>query len=193
MDINSIRDRAQGVDDDPVSEQELEFARQILRSGDGDVGAALYVVGYCGTEPDAALIEPYLRDDVHGGLALKALCRYLGLIDRYRSAVRKCILSDADIGFSGSRMAAVHLAPVYLRGFRDKEVEKKLLAMLCDFKDSNRSSARHALVRALGLHGALRDPLGLEIWPDPDASTIIAAACRASSLDRRDFITDLSN
>jgi ABC-type hemin transport system ATPase subunit len=74
MNINSIRDRAQGVDDGPVSEQEVEFARQILRSGDDDVGAVLFVVGPCGAHRDATLIAPYLcseHKDVHGELALK--------------------------------------------------------------------------------------------------------------------------
>jgi hypothetical protein len=192
MDINSIRDRAQGVDDGPVSEQELEFARQILRSGDGEVGAALFVVGLCGAHRDATLIEPYLRS-IHGELALKSLCRYLDLIDRYRPVVRKYILADSDTDFPGSKMAAIHLAPEYLRNFRDKDIETTLLVILCDFENRNRSAARQSLVRILGLSGELEDPLGLGTGADPDASLIIAAACECFGLERLDFVADLPN
>ncbi|WP_028000510.1 hypothetical protein [Sinorhizobium arboris] len=196
MDINSIRDRAQGVDSGPVTEQELEFARHILRSGEGDIGAALFIVGLCGAHGDAPLIEPYLRGnhkDVHGELALKSLCRYLGLIDRYRAVVRKYILADGDLDFGGSKMAAIHLAPEYLLNFRDEDVEKTLLVIFCDFQNRDRSAARHALVKILGLRGELKDPLGLRTDTDPDASLIIAAACRGFDLERLDLVAGFPN
>ncbi len=193
MDISSIRDRAQGVAEGTVSGEEVEFARQILRSSKGDVGAAMYVVGLCGTGHDARLIEPYLGGAVHGELALKVLCRYLGQINRYRPLVRKYILDDSDIDFVGSKMAALHLAPEYLLNFRDKDVEKTLLVTFCDFQNRNRSAARHALVNILGLRGKLKDPLGLRTDTDPDASLIIAAACRGFGLERLDFVAGFPN
>ncbi|RVP15562.1 hypothetical protein CN085_10740 [Sinorhizobium meliloti] len=196
MDINSIRDRAQSVEDGPVSKQEVEFARQILRSSEGDIGAALFVVGLCGDNRDATLIETYLRSghkDVHGELALKSLCRYLGLIDCYRPVVRKYILAGGDIDFAGSKAAAIHLAPEYLLNFRDKEVERTLLVIFCDFQNRNRSAARHALVKTLELHGELKDPIGLRTDTDPDASLIIAAACRSFGLERLDFMAGFPN
>lgn len=195
MNINSIRDRAQGVDDGPVSEQEVEFARQILRSGDDDVGAVLFVVGPCGAHRDATLIEPYLcseHKDVHGELALKGMCPYLGLIDYYRPVVRKYILAGGDIDFAGSKAAAIHLAPEYLLNLRDKEVERTLLVNFCDFQNCNRSAARH-VVQILELHGELKDPLGLRTDADPDASLIIAAACRSLGLERLDFMAGFPN
>lgn len=156
----------------------------------------MFVVGLCGAHSDAALIEPYLRNehkDVHGELALRSLCRYLGLIDRYRAVVRKYILADSDLDFGGSKMAAIHLAPEYLLNFRDNDVEKTLLVILCDFENRNRSAARQSLVRILGLSGELEDPLGLGTGADPDASLIIAAACECFSLERLDFVADFPN
>ncbi len=90
-------------------------------------------------------------------------------------------------------MAAIHLAPEYLRNFRDKDVEAKLLVILCDFQNRNRSAARHALIRILGLREELEDPLGLGTDADPDASLIIAAACRDFGLERRDFVAASPN
>lgn len=55
--------------------------------------------------------------------------------------------------------------------------------IFCDFQDHDRSAARHALVKILELHGELKD-LGLYTDADPDASPIIAAACRSFGLER---------
>ncbi|MER9266489.1 hypothetical protein NKI63_18270 [Mesorhizobium sp. M0410] len=177
MDIDDIRNRAQGVAKGGVTAEELEFARAILLKRRGDVGSALYIVGLCGSVSDAALIESYLHGperDVQGETALTALCRYLRLIDRFRSLIRELIMSPTDIGWSNSRMAAIHLAPIYLNGFRDDELGCQLVAIFCDPDDPEQLSARAALIEILALRSELRDPFGLHVENgDMDAGYII--------------------
>jgi hypothetical protein len=180
MNIADIRKRAQGVVAGGVSALEVDYARGILRTHRGDIGSALYVAGLCGTADDAELIEPYLRGperDVYGEIALKALFRYLGLVDRYRSLVRKLIMSPTDLGWRNSRMSALHLASDYFKGFRDDEVGCELVAMFCNPSDQDQSSARYALVSILGIKEDLRDPFGLELESgDMDAGYIVKIA-----------------
>ncbi|RWM20823.1 MAG: hypothetical protein EOR73_13580 [Mesorhizobium sp.] len=109
------------------------------------------------------LIESYLHGperDVQGETALTALCRYLRLIDRYRSLIRELIMSPTDIGWSNSRMAAIHLAPIYLNGFRDDELGCQLVTIFCDPDDPEQLSARGALIEIFVLRSELRDPFG---------------------------------
>ncbi len=78
MNLDEIKDRAQGFKAGGVKAEELEHARGVLISGKGDIFAALYIVGLCGSADDAAFIEPYLladRSGEYGDLALKVLCR----------------------------------------------------------------------------------------------------------------------
>ncbi|MQW90085.1 hypothetical protein [Sinorhizobium saheli] len=180
VDLSAICDRAQGVAEGTVSPAEVELAREVLRKGSGDIASALYIVGFCGNSSDAELVENYMHGadrHVHGELALKALCRYLGLIERYRSLVRELILSDRDLGWSGSRMAPIHLADVYLAKFQDNEVGCRLLNIFCDFANASQPAARSVLVKILNLRQALSDPFGLdsEEW-NADADVILSAA-----------------
>jgi hypothetical protein len=176
--------------DGPVSEAEVEFAREILRSQRGNIGAALYIVGYCGAPADAPLVETYLRNeekDVYGDLALKALCRYLGLVVWYRDLIVKFVFGDDDTDFYGSRLAGIQVASDYLKKRRDNLLESKLVSIFCDLQDKERSAARYALVELLGLRTVLADPLQLvDDAPDEDAPRIVEEACRRFGLNIRD-------
>ncbi|MGO4619518.1 hypothetical protein AB4Z34_24265 [Ensifer sp. 2YAB10] len=191
MDISDVRNRAQGVADGPVSDEEVEFAREILRAEAGDIGSALYVVGYCGNPTDAPLIEAYLSNDekdVHGDVAFKALCRYLGLAEWYRDRIVKYIFSDGDTDFLGSRLAGIQLSHDYLKRRRDSVIEARLVAIFCDLQDEDRDAARYELVKTLGLRNKLSDPFGLDRnAPDTDAPMILDEACRQFGLDLRNF------
>lgn len=180
MDIDDIRDRAQGVAEGQVKAKEVEFARGILMKRRGDVSSALHIVGMCGSVSDAVLIESYLygpERDVHGETALKALCRGLRLIDRYRPLLRELIMSPTDVGWTHSRMAAIQLAPNYLKGFRDDELGCQLVRIFSDPSDPEKPSARFALVEILSLRGELRDPFGLHVeHGDMDAGYIVTLA-----------------
>jgi len=194
MNLRDICNRALGVVEGDVTQDEVEFAREILRKRTGDLAAALYVVGYCGSEADAALLESYVTGserDVYGEVAFMALCRYLGLIDRYRSQIRTLIMSSTDIGWTTSRMTAIHLAPDYLEDATDDEVGCRLVEIFCDLEDPDRLSARHSLVVILGLRDALSDPFGVRLDPDdpdqrdPDQSYIVSIARHRFKCDAR--------
>ncbi|MER9107380.1 hypothetical protein NKH95_26000 [Mesorhizobium sp. M0848] len=189
MNIDDIRNRAQGVAEGQVTAAELEFARSILMKRRGDVSSALHIVGMCGSVSDAVLIESYLygpERDVHGETALKALCRDLRLVDRYRPLLRELIMSPTDVGWTNSRMAAIQLAPNYLRGFRDDELGCQLVTILCDPSDPDQPSARFALVEILALRSELRDPFGLHVEDgDMDAGYIITLARERFGCGRR--------
>ncbi len=190
MEINSIRDRAQGVTDGPVSEAEVEFAREILRSQTGNIGDALYIVGYCGAPTDSPLIETYLNNeekDVYGDLALKALCRYLGLVVWYRDLIVKFVFADDDTDFYGSRLAGIQVASDYLKKRRDSLIAGKLVSIFCDLQDKERDAARYALVETLGLRSVIADPFRLSDYvPDEDAPRIVEEACRQFGLSLGD-------
>ncbi|WP_346895169.1 hypothetical protein [uncultured Roseibium sp.] len=180
-DITDMVHRAKGLGDGPVLPEEVEYARNLLRERSGDAYGALYVVGLCGKPADAPLIERYLHgseNDVHVEVALKALCRFLGLIDQYRPLIRSLILDPPD-EISPRRMTAIHLAEEYFVGFDDDELGCKLVRILCDFEDSCRSSARDALAVILEFKSDLDDPYGLDFadW-DEDSTRIVEAACR---------------
>ncbi|MGN7770159.1 hypothetical protein [Phyllobacterium sp. 22552] len=180
MNVDDIRNRAQGVKPGAVSPDEVEFARQILRGRHGELGAALYIVGYCGSIADVPLIESYIQGEernVYGELALKALCRFLNLIDLYRADIRRLVMSDSDIGFRNSRKAAIDLAQDYLGSFKDDEFGCRLVDIYCDLSDANRCSARDALIQILSIRSLLRNPFLLpgEVL-DEDAETIVSMA-----------------
>lgn len=180
VNISDIRKRAQGVKAGTVSSHELDYARGILRAHRGNINSALYVVGLCGAADDALLIEPYLHGperDVHGETALKALVRYLGLVDRYRPLLRKLIMAPTDLGWMNSRMSAIHLAKDYFKDFRDDELGCELVAIFCNPSDQDQPSARGTLVDILGIRDELGDPFGLELEAgDADAGYIVKMA-----------------
>ena len=187
MDIAEIRDRAQGVAEGGVSPDEVAYARSILQAGHGNIGAALYVVGLCGNSCDARLIENYLEaphQAMFGELALKALVRYLGLVDQYRPLVRSLILTPDDAWEDG-QMAAVFLAPSYFDNFQDDEVGCKLLDLFCDPASLIPSAAREALVEVLDIRDELRDPYGMDVeFFDVDKSYIVEVAMKRFNCTR---------
>lgn len=133
-------------------------------------------MGLCGDKNDAGLIEQFLHgpeNNLWAEAALKALCRYLGLIERYRGLLRTLILSPADED-STRRMTAIHLAPEYFKDYQDDELGCELVRIFCNFEDRHRLSARDALVTLLQLEQQLKDPHGLdaEEW-DEDVALMV--------------------
>ena len=124
--VANIANRANGLEPGPISPEEVELARNILRGRDGGVVDAIHIVGLCGGASDAPLLEAYLQgeeNNVYAEYALKALCRYLGLVERYRPLLRQW-MKNKDDGFR--RMPAIHLANEYFRDFEDKELGRYL-------------------------------------------------------------------
>ncbi|CDX21283.1 conserved hypothetical protein [Mesorhizobium plurifarium] len=179
MNIDDIRSRAQGVRQGGVSPAELEYARNILISGVGDISSALYIVGYCGEGSDYKIIERYLQPDkadTYGELALTALCRYLRQIDRYRPYIKRILLGPKE-PWANAKMAAIHLSYEYLKDYTDDEFVRKLRSIMLDENDADRASARNELVRILGLKGELKDPFKTEFDNiEDDTIKIVEAA-----------------
>jgi hypothetical protein len=176
IEIDDIALRAKGVRPGPVLEIEVETARDILQKRSADAIAAIYIVGLCGRPDDAPLLEGYLHDslnDQYAEYALKALCRYLGLIDRYRPLVREWIKGRDD----RRRMPAIHLAKEYFQDFVDQELGCYLIDVLCDLEDDCRGAVRDSLVDIFNLRGHLNDPWGLNDsdW-DQDTTLIVNVA-----------------
>lgn len=166
MNIKDIRNRAQGAVPGTVTEGEVEYARTILATGRGDISSALYVVGLCGNTNDTRLIEPYLfgaERNVYGELALKALCRYLGLVETYKDLLRTLIMSDENIGWRNSRMTAINLADVYFKEFDDDAVGCRLLDIMTSKDDSERDTARFILIDVLNLRSKLTAPFETDL------------------------------
>ncbi|MQW89620.1 hypothetical protein [Sinorhizobium saheli] len=191
VDLSNIRNRAQGIAEGEVTPAEVELARDVLKRRTGQISAALYIVGLCGDASDAELIESYLHGaerDVHGETALKALCRYLNLVDRYHSLVRRYIMADRDLDWMNSRMAAIHLADLYLARFEDDEVGCRLVDIFGNLAHPLRASARSALVDFLNLRHVLADPFGLDLeeW-DEDEEIIASAAVKRFKCKRHAF------
>ncbi|MGK6317754.1 hypothetical protein [Neorhizobium sp. DT-125] len=175
-DIRSIGDRAKGVAAGAVSPEEIEFARNILRTRSGDIYTALHVVGLLGNKEDAKLVEGFIwggENNIYAEAALKALCRYMGLIVQYRPLLRKLVMSSPDEGGT-RRMTAIHLMKEYFEAYDDRDLGCYLVKVLCDVSDPHRLSARNALADILRLRGSLKDPHGLEFgeW-DEDAVLLV--------------------
>lgn len=179
MNIKDIRDRAQGVSEGGVSFEEVQYARKILLSADGDIGSALYVVGCCGTKKDAKLVEIYLKPEyvsIYGEIALKVLCRYMKMIDIYRPLVRKLIM-EKHAPWPNGRLAAIQLAPDYLHGYKDDEVGCHLTNIILDPDDDDRVAARDSLIRILNIESQLGSPFAIDFKnSDRDTETISKAA-----------------
>lgn len=197
MNLKNIRRRAQGFRDGVVTPEEVEFARNVLNTGAGDVFAALYVVGLCGSQRDAAFIERFLHPENCGeysGLALKALCRYLGLTKDYGPLVRHLVFSDQDIGWGGSRNDAISLADVYLDEFADdREFACRLVEILLDEAGADRHQAQGALADILGIgeehdgEHSLLEVSATDIKNIVDAANERFGCCAASGADYKSF------
>lgn len=181
FDIQDIGLRAKGLEPGSVADEEVDFARSVLRSREGDVCGAIQIVGLCGKIGDATLLEAYLHGDdnnLYAEYALKALCRYVRLIDRYRPLLRQWMQMKDDEG--SRRMAAIHLASEYFSGFEDQELGRYLIDVLCNLEDRLRGSVRDVLVDILKMRNQLNDPFGLkfEEWDEETALIVKAAAER---------------
>jgi hypothetical protein len=178
-DIRSIGDRAKGVAAGAVTPEELDFARSILRNRSGDIYTALHVVGLLGNKEDGKLVETFVHgeeNNVYAEAALKALCRYMGLIDRYRPMLRQLVI-DPPEGTGTRRLAAIHLMKKYFQDYKDNELGCHLASIVCDLTDRHRQSARDALADILNLRSSLKDPHGLGFgdWDD-DMTLLVDAA-----------------
>ncbi|ASP35491.1 hypothetical protein [Labrenzia sp. VG12] len=180
FDIEQICLRAKGLEPGPVAPEEVEFARNLLRGREGDIVGAIYVVGLSGNKGDAALLESYLHGDennIYAEYALKALCCYLGLVDRYRPLLRLWMQETELDG--DRRMAAIQLAAEYFAGFEDNELGRYLVDVLCNLEDSCRRSVRSVFVNILDLTNQLEDPYGtaFDDW-DEDTTLIVQTAAQ---------------
>ncbi|MDF1631487.1 hypothetical protein [Mycoplana sp. MJR14] len=177
IDLANVALRAKGLDPGPVTPEEVEFAREILRQRENGIIDAIHVLGLCGTVTDASLLETYLhgeKNNLYAEYALKALCRYLALTDKYRPLLRAWVQEKSD---SFRRMAAIHLAKEYFRDYHDNELGCYLVSVLCDMKDDCRGAVRYAFVEIFDLRAKLDDPFGLNFddW-DEDLTLIVSVA-----------------
>ena len=178
--VNDIALRAKGLKEGPVAPEEVELARDILRRRGEGIIDAIYIVGLCGDSGDSKLLEAYLQGDennLYAEYALKALCRYLGLIDRYRALLSQWMQDKGD-GFR--RMAAIFLAKEYFRNFEDNELGQYLIDVLCDMEDGCRREVRSAFVEIFEMRGQVNDPFGLyfDDW-DEETTMIVKVAAKA--------------
>ncbi|KQU79356.1 hypothetical protein ASD00_36540 [Ensifer sp. Root31] len=177
MRAREILEKARGRKPGDVSRPEIEYVRKILRDREGDIQSALLVIGLCGDKGDAELVEAYLYNEdrnVFGGLALTTLVRHMGLVAEYRIAVRKLILEESET-FEQSRMTALHLADEYFDGYEDPSLGCAILQIMFDTEDSDRSSARLALVRILGIEHTVEHAFSVNFDNYDDDSLEIAS------------------
>ena len=186
--IANITLRAKGLEDGPVTDQEVESARQVLRQRGEGIIDAIHIIGLCGGADDRPLLETYLQgdeNDVLAEYALKALCRYLQLTDRYRPLLRGWMKDKND---EFRRLSAIHLAKEYFHNFEDDELGQYLIDVLCDLDDSCRTAVQGAFVAILNMKKELADPYGLQ-FKDWDAdTTLIVKAAAARFNDRRPLL-----
>lgn len=182
--IEKVVLRAKGIEPGPVLEAEVELARNILRKKGAGALEAIFVVGLCGTAEDAPLLEMYLHgegNNLYAEYAIKALCRYLGMTDQYRPLLRQWITNRDD---AFRRIAAIHLAKEYFRGYVDNALGRYLIDVLCDLEDNCRHAARSSLTDILNVRDRLNDPFGLVFadWDD-DATLIVEVAAAQFGYD----------
>ncbi len=67
------------------------------------------------------------------------------------------MFADEDVGWAGSRNAAIALSDIYLKDFRDDDFGCRLLEIMTDRNRADRHQARSALVDVLGLSEILDD------------------------------------
>lgn len=169
-DLKDIADKAKGLKPGAVTPNEVDLARRALSTRNGNIIAAIHIVGLCGQAKDAALLEFFLegaQNNQYVEYAAKALCRYLGLIAAYRPLIKSWMMLPNGQD-DARRMTGIFLAKEYLTDFEDDEFGRRLIDILCDFNDGHRGAARDALVDVLDLKGRLADPFGLEFsdWDD---------------------------
>jgi hypothetical protein len=144
------------------------------------VFGAIQIVGFCGESRDAPLLESYLHGDgnnVYVEYALKGLCRYLRLVERYRPLLRQWKQMKDEEGFR--RLTANQLAKEYFPGFEDPALGRYLIDVLCDLRDDCRGAVRSVFVELLGMRNQLKDPFGLKFDEWDEETTLIVKAAAA--------------
>jgi len=190
-DLKDIADRAKGLKPGIVTPDEVELARQALRTRNGKIIAAIHIVGLCGQPKDAVLLESFLEGAQNNQFveyASKALCRYLGLIAAYRPLIKSWVMlrNGQD---DARRMTGIFLAKEYLTDFEDDEFGRRLIDILCDLNDGHRGATRDALADVLDLKGKLADPFGPEFsdWDD-DTNLVFQQAVKLFRHDKAKLI-----
>lgn len=153
MNLLNVLARARGQSVGAVRSDELELAREVLRSQKGDISSAISIVGLCGGEDDAASIESYLSNNlrnIYGELALRSLCRYMGLIDDYRPLIRSNIFSESEMFFN-ARLSSIQCCDLYFENYSDNELGCRLIYLMMDERDPDRYSAASILVKILNV------------------------------------------
>lgn len=181
FDLDEIVLRAKNLKQGTVSPAELEFARKALQSREGSIVAAIWIVGLCGSENDAPILERYLHGEhnsVYVEYSLRVLCRYLRLTENYRPLLRNWMRMKTDEGVR--RLTAISLAPEYFRDFDDPDLGRYLVDVLCDLQDDCRRAVRDALVTMLGMSNEvnLLPGLAFDEWDEETTSIVQAALLR---------------
>ena len=192
IDVSNVALRAKGLEPGNVAPEEVEFARNILRRRDQGIIAAIQVVGLCGDVADASLLEGYLHgteNDLYAEWSIKALCRYLKLIDRYRPLLRQWMQGEWD---RFRRMAAIHLGKEYFRDYEDRELGRYLVSVLCDLEDECRGAVRDTFVDIFQLGAQLSDPFGLD-FGDWDEDTTLIVSVAAAKFDMKELKISLES
>lgn len=188
--IRNIANRAKGLAPGEVTPWEIDVARNILANRSGDIYAALQVVGLLGRESDEDLIKRFLsgvENNRYAEAALKALCRYLGLVAKYRPLLKSLVMNPpTDNGVR--RMTALSLMKEYFEDYRDDELGCYLVKILFDVDDPHRRSARDSLVDILKVRSLLKDERGLDLndW-DEDMDLLVDVARRKFNCFEGDF------
>lgn len=163
MDMIDISDRANGLKEGQVNKEELNYAREILKTEKGEIVLAISTVGLCGNTSDEELLRKYLFGEmsgVYGEFALVALCRYAGLVDKYRDFIKSLIFSNEEsheyIGHI--KLAAIHLLPEYMNEYKDDDIVCRVCEIMLDTGSEYRISARYALVRYFNLYDYRNNP-----------------------------------
>lgn len=192
IDVSNIALRAKGLEPGDVAPEEVEFARNTLRRRDQGIIAAIQVVGLCGDVVDASLLERYLHgaeNDLYVEWSIKALCRHLNLIDRYRPLLRQWMRGE---GGRFRRMAAIHLGKEYFRDYEDRELGRYLVSVLCDLEDECRGAVRDTFADICQLGAQLSDPFGLD-FGDWDEDTTLIVSVAAAKFEIKDLKISLES
>jgi len=153
VDFQDIVYRAKGLEPGGVRESEVELARSVLRSGDGNVDGALIVVSEWGKRSDAPLLATHLHHESSYTRceAMTALCRRLGLLDEYWPHVWSFI-DRRDEESDDERLTAIFLCEDFLRkNPKSNLVGCRVVKLFLDESegDTERSSALGAILAAL--------------------------------------------
>ena len=186
--LHEVLSRAQGFSPGSVLPEELSAVRCLLRDGSGDIYAAIYVVGLCGSEQDAVLIEPYLSDDYPDyvrSAALVALCRYLALSANYRAVLADLVFSEETDDTVDERHTAIQLCGDHLSAQDDPEIGCRLVEICRNSTEGVwiRTSALRSLAGALKMEDELDRVASIEEQPTSTVEKVLIAATKRFQCD----------